>query len=930
MSVQVQEQFEFGGVDSRSNPLNMPQNRALQCVNVTPMRAGFLQVRRGYSPISQDAIQLTPAMHSLASFRVFNGDQYVVFFRDTTPYLLDVYTGHVSTVTVRGKQIISSSLWQWAYAKNMLFGVNGTDMKMLDANGVMRDIGLPDPNVSQQNLWATVQVNIGAADPNGLVSTIGGAQPGFQFYAAIWNRVTGHVSNRIPIGQRVAPTTPSDINIVNLPNFHNSGSAQVTTVQVLRNGHNNPPVYYLVLTFNSQPPFQVGDQVLASGFTTATWLNGQYLNVFAVTANSISCSGSFGGPYGPAPDTGTVSNGGLNDSEWDIMIGRTGDGAEVPYPVMGSDGNWLYCPNGTTAITVATAGMDGTAEMPTRNGPPPVLDKIVRVGDRLMGNPPNSPYIYWTDSEADAAQNAEQFTYVGDCAQAWPGNNVETFQTGAAINCLGSDSGMCYAFSEQDVGILDELSGVMGWEGTWQVGAAGREAFQSTPYGPCWVTGNKQLATMSSSGPTQVSDEYEVALLGKIPDQNLSVVQVRYFRDQASFIDQLVVKALDSVGPYAAPFRIVHDFMLRDSWTYTTLQGGRSPMGQGYEDRFSGVLASDYYMAQVRDGNDHPRLYAGAQDGRIYQLYSGELDDAYDISGLYMALLNAGPSRPKLECLEWFGDGNARWSVCGQLNGGALSDISATIEQVPGGESDSQYRVVMGVDNPDVEVKRLFVQVGLGTNLNSVLDPYFNDPALWSNLPNGCTFIWEPIGNGYAQHSYLHLDITTSSLRVRLWDQDANAPMWVPLNWAFFQQLSPGNPPAFQIIGRFRQLHGSDNSYTNFGLLVNTTPADAGATDITAGYKFDGQTGLWLSVSGNPYGPTPPPGTQTLYVNPYVELTGGTSGVELASDFDRFVVRFAPNAQPLTLALNNPPHFPLESWGRVYMVAPNFRPGRGH
>ena len=846
MSVQVQEQFEFGGVDSRSNPLNMPQNRALKCLNVTPMRAGFLQIRRGYSPAAnQDTITPTPSMHSLVEFRVLGGDHYLVWFQGKTPYRMDMETGHVTQITVRGAAIQAVALWQCAFAKNMLFGVNGTDMKMLDANGVMRDIGLPDPSASQQSLWAGVAVTVGAADPNGLVSTIGGAQPGFQFYAAIWNRVTGHVSNRIAIGSRVAPSTPSDINITGLPNF-----------------------------------------------------------------------------------AGT-------DTEWDIMIGRTGDGAEVPYPVMGASGNWLYCPNGTTSITVATSGQDGTAEMPTRNGPPPVLDKIVRVGDRLMGNPPNSPYIYWTDSEADAAQNAEQFTYVGDCAEAWPGNNVETFQTGAAINCLGSDSGMCYAFSEQDMGILDELSGVMGWEGTWQFGSAGRDAFQSTPYGPVWLSGNKQLATMSSSGPMPISDEYEVALLGKISDIYLPAVQVRYFRDQTTFVDQLIVKARRLVNgetdpsPYDPPFRIIHDFALRDAWSYTTMQGGRSPMGQGYEDSFSGILASDYYMGQVRDGNDHPRLYAGAQDGRVYQLYTGELDDGYDISGLYMALLNAGPSRPKLECLEWFGDGNAKWSVCCQLNSGVLSDITGTLEAVPGGENDSQFRVVMGVDNADVEVKRIYVQVGLGTNLNSVLDPYFNVPGQWQQLLNGCNFVWDSIGDGYAQHSYLHLDITTASIRIRLANSDGSL-CWVPLNWAFYKQLSPGNPPAFQIIGRFRQLHGSDNSYTNFGALVNTTPSDAGATDIAAGHKFDGQTGVWLSVSGNPYGPTPPPGTPILYVNPYVELTGGSSGVELASDFDRFVVRFAPNAQPLTLALNDTPHLPLESWGRVYMTAPNFRPGRGH
>ena len=54
MSQKVLEFYEFGGVDSRSNPLNMPSNRSLRCKNWVPMRSGHLQLRRGYTAITQN------------------------------------------------------------------------------------------------------------------------------------------------------------------------------------------------------------------------------------------------------------------------------------------------------------------------------------------------------------------------------------------------------------------------------------------------------------------------------------------------------------------------------------------------------------------------------------------------------------------------------------------------------------------------------------------------------------------------------------------------------------------------------------------------------------------------------------------------------------------------------------------------------------
>jgi hypothetical protein len=56
------------------------------------------------------------------------------------------------------------------------------------------------------------------------------------------------------------------------------------------------------------------------------------------------------------------------DTELVKLIGRTGDGAEVPYPFMDDGGNWITVANAATTVTIAVSQIDGTLELPTRNG----------------------------------------------------------------------------------------------------------------------------------------------------------------------------------------------------------------------------------------------------------------------------------------------------------------------------------------------------------------------------------------------------------------------------------------------------------------------------------------------------------------------------------------------------------------------------------
>ena len=104
MSQKVMEFYEFGGVDSRSNPLNMPSNRSLRCKNWVPLRSGNLMLRWGYSRITQDAAAGGP-IHSLTAYRLLNNGRYLVFGQGANLFRLDLSSGHVSALTVKGSPI---------------------------------------------------------------------------------------------------------------------------------------------------------------------------------------------------------------------------------------------------------------------------------------------------------------------------------------------------------------------------------------------------------------------------------------------------------------------------------------------------------------------------------------------------------------------------------------------------------------------------------------------------------------------------------------------------------------------------------------------------------------------------------------------------------------------------------------------------------
>ena len=469
-----------------------------------------------------------------------------------------------------------------------------------------------------ENMWPDLSGGEGFIQQGIPGSSVGGTQPGFQFYASVYNPVGGqHIGNRIAIGNRLFSTAACNAVIDDLPDLS------------------------------------------------------------------------------------------LVDSEWVLLIGRTGDGGEVPYAVMDSGGNWITVPNGTTTITITESQIDGNAELPFENDIPPPFISFWREGDRMCGAILNEPFCYRSGSELDATTGI----FMGDPAQAWPPRLVETFPTAASIIAGFGYMQESWVYTKNDCGQLSELSGETAWNGPYNVGIAGPHSFDQGWNGlPYWVSHDKQLCTMlpSGNGPVPISGEYEAALLAQIGDAYIQDTEVTYFRETERQIEILRIKCRDASGN---PFTVIHDFNLRDQTTYTSV--ARSPYGQAYQENFLGPLAAEYTQFFLRDALGHGRVWVGASDGNLYQLYLGGDDAGTAFTADAVALTYIGSENSALKLIDWYGDGTVQFFIAANLNSPfdptQWTDLTDQVRPVPGEEQDSHY--MADVQNPEMTHVYLWIRL---------------------------------------------------------------------------------------------------------------------------------------------------------------------------------------------------------------------------
>lgn len=382
------------------------------------------------------------------------------------------------------------------------------------------------------------------------------------------------------------------------------------------------------------------------------------------------------------------------DTEWTILLGRTGDGAQVPYPCADNAVNWAVVPSAQTTFTINQANIDGQHELPSRNGIiPSQCSMFCLAGDYAYAADPNSPTLRRSGSFLDDRAG----TFTGRPEQSWAPNDIDTFPTAEPITGIFEIDQEVFCGTLHDSALSVNLAGLQFWAaGPWAVGIAGpRAGTKCGSQGFFWISGDKQLCTFSQGVPVGVSDEYELAELSQIGSQFLSTVECVYYRNIALNKEELRIEAQKADG---TPYTIIHDFKDREVYS-----APGSLYGQGYSSQFTGPLATVFTSALVRDGNGALQVYAGASTGQLYQLYTGADDAGNQYTADLILLAKGGPNRPSIHYLNYYGDQNILITLgrnfSSSLAAGAQwgfdppnSDANVA-SSFPGAEQDFLYRV---------------------------------------------------------------------------------------------------------------------------------------------------------------------------------------------------------------------------------------------
>jgi hypothetical protein len=776
--------WEFGGVDSRSNPLNLPFGRALRARNWRPLENGILQLRDGFSTVTQSGTVSVAAIHTIIPYLQNDGTKLLSYFQGTNTVKMNISTGVITSPTMRGTAISSSSRWQYYLANGKIHAGNGTDQKFFDGT-TWRDSGIRSltaaevlnviiaEGVREHTTANLASVTLTAAAGTALsVSTKGG----YLVYSPIYDTVEqelGPATLPVRSTTRLAITAAgtSFVTVAVLPDLSAVNANWVKLVARTDDGGDN--AYFVTTTSTAATLTRAsstitlsstshgliaGDVFIASGFTDTDYnrvwcvASAPDANTITVTLGSSQIAANFsasdtGGTIkkilkvANATTTGTInvatkdtsyivnqslgiaatSVGGAqpgylffasiantgggghvgnrlqiggrkapatrcnfritglpdlsgSDTEWSIKIGRSGDGGQIPYSIIDSAGNFKYAGNTDTVITIVDSAIDGTDELPTRNGIiPAACNLFAAVGDVIYAADTGSPTIRRSGSQSDDNQGY----FCGRPEQSWQGNDIETFPTAEPVTCIAENDYELLCFTKNDSAVLSDLSGIRGWRGPWNVGCAGARAFcKAGPWGFFWLTGDKQLASIVNGAPTPVSSEYEATLLGQLLTSSLSTVEMTYQNEPDKGIDRIMISGLDASS---VPIQIYHDFKLRDE---------RSSAGQGYDSVHVGQLATAFVTARVRNSTGKQVTWAGTALGQLMELNNGANDGGTEFTANYYTLLNGAVGQPNLSAVQWFGDRRVIVSIADSLDS-TTSDLSPrTTEAVIGREDD--------------------------------------------------------------------------------------------------------------------------------------------------------------------------------------------------------------------------------------------------
>ncbi|HXH51358.1 MAG TPA: hypothetical protein VNM47_18625 [Terriglobia bacterium] len=680
MAAQVLVKFDFGGVDSRSNPIGFPPGRSLRCRNWVKDRSGALKLRHGYSAPTMSSTDTSSAIHSAFLFERYDNSRYVMYGQGTA--LKSMQIGSAGTVSTVGT-LSTSSQFNCFLADNYLFIGNGTDFKFYDST-TLRNVGIRAPLASEGEALRDdfVVLSGGETTISITLSSLPVITGSVQVWQWVWHVGGWYTEQQIGSDDGAGGITGTGISTGSIN--YTTGALSITFSPALPKGY--------IFIWYDVPGISAAESTASAGSWSATTLSGYqfYMSYYNPTTQDVGNRLAFGDRVQVSgtqsvivitnlPDISSV------DSEWVKLIGRTADGGEVPYALIDPGGNWITVGGTVSTATFTIPDADYNSELPTRNDVPPAFSKMCFAGHRGYAIDPSDPHkIRFSESENDALSAY----YVGLPYCAWPADNALLFPTGEGCMAIHEYRGDCWVWTSKHIGIISESGNFSpnglpypNWAGVYIGGIAGQRAFINTAHGPFWLSDKKQLLTMTQEGPAVASAEYEAGLLTRISDDNLSAAEVSYFRDTSKGIDRLYVLGKDSSN---APVIIVHDFQHKSS---------QSPYGEGLEYSYAGMTASTFVrnpqsVISMVDENGAERIRVGDSAGAFDQLEDGLTDNGNTYSADYIGLLNLGPSRPQIGGVRWHGDGNLKISHANVLNWTLAQFSTAPTEAVQDTEED--------------------------------------------------------------------------------------------------------------------------------------------------------------------------------------------------------------------------------------------------
>ena len=356
---------------------------------------------------------------------------------------------------------------------------------------------------------------------------------------------------------------------------------------------------------------------------------------------------------------------------------------------------YITAGNTATVLTITSPSVDYGSEVPVRNSVPSAVNYLAYCLGRMYGIDAADPHLVaYSEAEFDDAQAL----FVGRPEQSWPASNRNPFPTGEACVGIHEYRNEVWVWTRNHLGIMTEFGGftaeggpTLVWKAIHVGGLANHRAFAKTPYGPFWVSADKELMTMGEGGPVPISEEYS-SLLAKISDANLTSCELMYLRDPQLAIDRLYILGQDGSN---APILIVHDFKLRD--------GKNSIAGQGSEYLYTGMTPKTFVrqsqsVISMRDSNERPRLWCGDAAGRFFQLEDGQYEGASTTSTFtadYITLANLGHQIPMFNGIEFHGDTTSLWYCADSRLNMSEADLDELqpLDINPVDEDQFRYRV---------------------------------------------------------------------------------------------------------------------------------------------------------------------------------------------------------------------------------------------